>query len=126
MTIEATSATGDPAAVTFDVERAGGAVTIEDRYGRPVIATWRECLPPLGERGDFWTSDVVMNEVIYAPSHLTVHVEIMDPRPLKTAGSADRAPLSPGYLSTPARLRPNRLSNPRRPSRVIVTARLSR
>jgi hypothetical protein len=86
MTIEATSATADPAAVTFAVERAGGAVTIEDRYARPVMATWRECLPPLGQRGDFWNSDVVMNAVIYAPAHLPVHVEIMDPRPLKPAG----------------------------------------
>lgn len=81
MTIEATSATGDPAAVTFAVERARGAVTIEDRYVRPIFPLWRECLSPIGERGDFSTSDVVMKAVIYAPAHLPVHVEIMDPRP---------------------------------------------
>lgn len=87
MTIEATSATGDPGAVSFAVERTLGAVTIEDRYGRPLIAPWRECLPPLSERGNFWASDVVMAAVIYAPAHLPVRVEIMDPRPYSSAAA---------------------------------------
>jgi hypothetical protein len=67
---------GDEAAgVTFSAASAGEVVRIRDLY--PPRARWlRDCLPPVDERGDYWTHVVPLQVTIRVPpeSHLRVRV----------------------------------------------------
>lgn len=73
------SAGGGPAPVKFDVEN-GDQLIISDVYPASGFRSWKECLPPPGARGDFWTSNAVIDAVIHAPQSVEVRVEVMDPR----------------------------------------------
>jgi hypothetical protein len=65
----------DAAAVTFSAAAAGDVVRIRDLY--PARARWLDdCLPPVDERGDYWTHVVPLQVTIQVPpeSHLRVRV----------------------------------------------------
>lgn len=70
---------GNAAAVSFRVE-TGARVTISDVYPAGAVRTWKECLPPEDSRGDFWSSDAVIDALITAPPSVPVAVEVMDLR----------------------------------------------
>jgi hypothetical protein len=77
MHVRSPEGTSDP--VRFEVQY-GERVTISDIYPAR-IRGMRECLPPQGERGDFWSSNAVIDAVIRAPESLEVEVDVMDQRP---------------------------------------------
>ena len=70
-------ATGaDAAAVAFSATPADGMVRIRDRY--PPRGRWAdECLPPVDERGDFWTYAVPLEVVISVPPGTRLRVRVM-------------------------------------------------
>ena len=53
-------------------------ILISDRYPMRSAVNYRECLPPLDARGDFWSSDVRLFAVVWAPPSLPVGVELMN------------------------------------------------
>ena len=77
--IKVHSAGGGPVPVKFGVEN-GDQLIISDVYPASGFRSWKECLPPEDARGDFWTSDAIIDAVIHAPQSVEVKVEVMDPR----------------------------------------------
>ncbi|KRC82433.1 hypothetical protein [Sphingomonas sp. Root241] len=65
----------DAASVTFSAASAGDVVRIRDRY-LPRARWPNDCLPPVDERGDYWTHMVPLQVTIQVPpeSHLRVRV----------------------------------------------------
>ena len=68
----------DPFEAAITVSERSDQILISDRYPVRASVNYRECLPPLDERGDFWSSDVRLMAVVWAPQDLPVKAEIMD------------------------------------------------
>ena len=68
----------DPLEAAVNVSEQYDQILISDRYPMRSAVNYRECLPPLDARGDFWSSDVRLIAVVWAPQSLPVGVEIME------------------------------------------------
>jgi hypothetical protein len=71
------ASSSDPRSVRFGIEQSD-TITIFDTYPPRIFSSWRECLPPSGQRGDFESSDAVVEAVIHAPASVAVSVELME------------------------------------------------
>lgn len=82
VTISRRARRSDPRAVRVVVDSADHRVTIEDRYPRrSPSAVPRECLPPTGDRGDFWNSDVRLEASVAVPDGARLIVDVMEETP---------------------------------------------
>jgi hypothetical protein len=68
----------DPFDAALTVLERPDQILISDRYPMRAGVKYRECLPPLDARGDFWSSDVRLLAVVWVPQDLPVKAEIMD------------------------------------------------
>ena len=68
----------DPFEAAITVSERSDQILISDRYPMRSGVNYRECLPPLDARGDFWSSDVRLIAVVWAPQSLPVGVEVME------------------------------------------------
>lgn len=65
-----------PGAVAFSSAATANGVAVHDRY--PPRGRWsKECLPPVGERGDYWTYAVPLQVTIAVPAGTRVRVRLM-------------------------------------------------
>ena len=73
---------GDVAAVHFEMVKGAHGWIVRDIYPQSSIdgAYPSECLPPIGERGDFWHSDAAFRVVVAAPAETKIAFQVMDPR----------------------------------------------
>ena len=62
--------------VRFSTTHAGGALMIRDIYPAGQFSP-KECLPPTGERGDFWSSDTRLTATITVKPGLMLKVRVM-------------------------------------------------
>jgi hypothetical protein len=75
----------DPFEAAIVVSQEADGITISDRYPARSGADYRECLPPVDARGDFWSSDVRLTAVVRAPQSLPVRVELTDDGPISSS-----------------------------------------
>jgi hypothetical protein len=78
----------DVAAVTFSAVEVDGVVRIRDRY--PPRARWPgDCLPPVDERGDYWTHVVRLEVTILVPPQTRLRVRVTSGNIVTSAASGD-------------------------------------
>lgn len=69
---------------TADLQQTqqGSILVIKDSYAT-MLPLWlhKECLPPTGERGDFWHTDARFRITISAPKHIRVLTKIANQPP---------------------------------------------
>ena len=75
--VQKLSASGGQSSVSIVATQTDTVLKIIDRYPDKswIIAT--ECLPPTGERGYFWDSDVTMRTKIWAPPETDITTHFM-------------------------------------------------
>jgi hypothetical protein len=80
--VRRTARRSDAREATIVLTESQREVIITDVYPMRSPAVRRECLPPLDQRGDFWSSDVQLHAVVRGPHRLRVRVELMDRGPI--------------------------------------------
>jgi hypothetical protein len=79
---------GDRTAVTLSAVSVDGVVQIRDHY--PPRVRWpNDCLPPVDERGDYWTHAVPLRVTIQVPPKTRLRVRVTSGNIVTTAASAE-------------------------------------
>jgi len=78
VSIQNISATDPDAVVWLDISDQGDQISLIDLY--PRTHTWhhRECLPPIGPRGNFWYSKARLVVKVFAPSETRINITFME------------------------------------------------
>lgn len=70
---------GEAEVVQLNIDKTAGAIRLSDMFPpRPQGWIANECLPPAGERGDFWRNTTRFRIVLLLPDDVNVSGHVMD------------------------------------------------
>jgi hypothetical protein len=66
--------------VRIAVADENGVLVVQDAYPASLARLWDECLPPMHERGDFWSNSVFLSAVVTVPPATRVSATVLEGR----------------------------------------------